>query len=466
MRWIQARDENGQPTMNALATVETIAAVGVSFWVVWHVGLAPLVIGATLAPLLLLRSERSMAMGLRAFKKLSNMCEPETLLAVALCIGLVCGGVVLVVTVFLSLFGRAEFLELLDSLWPTGELPSAAKGLLPLVIIFLAMLAGLIGIIVMLIACASAVFGVRVACTLISLATHPIESISVVPVNWKRVALSENVWVVLEIVPGVNADTELRDRFSVVRYISTYREHAREGLEGYLEFGKDAHIVLILYPILMAILSLGGVAALFLLYVPALLYRFSLKSTSYLYLLLLGVIGVLYGKYRVFGDAPADERLGHASGDRTSLVFGLVTFGYVLVLPIVVMSLARMAGARLPAMPERFAFVADFFTMHPTFGWSNVMQLANAALAVLTLPVAWLAVRRPRIMGVADHGVRLMVFTRGLLTVGLILWFLAVLWHRVGWDGLAEFVSAVVETIRGVRFDPSLPGPVPSEPVA
>ncbi|MEQ8837353.1 MAG: hypothetical protein RID07_11165, partial [Lacipirellulaceae bacterium] len=309
------------------------------------------------------------------------------------------------------------------------------------------------------------VTALRVMVTIATSLRHPIQAICAIPLNWKRVALCDSAAVIPELLPGLREHRVLHGRLSATALTDLFwaqRSHyfpESDELKQLREHGMtfDEGDVFLLVGLPVTVVCL---------YVPALLYRFSLKSTSYLYVLLLGIIGVLYGKYRVFGEAPAKERLALASQDRVSLVFGLITFGSVIVLPIGVIALVRTVRAGLPAIPERFAFIVDFFTVHPTIGWWNLMQLANAALAVLTLPVARLAVRRPRFMGVADHSVRLMVFTRGVLTVGLILWFLAVVWYRVGWDGLTEFFGAVIETIRGIEFNPSLPGPPPSEPVA
>ena len=66
MRWVSSRESVRQGEPSVLAIVETLVAMGLSLWIAVHFATVEhVVIGACVAPLLMLRTDESAALGVR-----------------------------------------------------------------------------------------------------------------------------------------------------------------------------------------------------------------------------------------------------------------------------------------------------------------------------------------------------------------------------------------------------------------
>ena len=69
MRWVSSRESVRQGEPSVLAIVETLVATGISLWIAVRLGtVTHIVIGAGIAPFLLLRTDESAALGISALR--------------------------------------------------------------------------------------------------------------------------------------------------------------------------------------------------------------------------------------------------------------------------------------------------------------------------------------------------------------------------------------------------------------
>lgn len=202
-----------------LAMLETAVAVGISIWLAWHRhSLRHVEVGACLAPLLLLRTERSTELALRWMAGFMRLAKAER--------------------------------DRLDGLQLIAFLFTFALAGVPLVLVV--------------------VRGASIAVTVIQ---HPFLCLRELPSNWRRVVLATDFFCTPELIPGAEQHPLLKT-LELVDWLrfNVWRSSIKERVTTH---------------------STGGamqVAVAVLIYLPAVLYRFSVKATSIIYLPLLFII--------------------------------------------------------------------------------------------------------------------------------------------------------------------------------
>lgn len=215
MRWISDVHSAEREEVTVLAIVETIAAVSVSIGIFVHTGhLYHIAIATCLAPFLLLRTRRSIRNGLRHGNRAARRLD-----------------------------------------WFANDI----VGLLLIPLVF--PLEITIG---------------KVRATLSALFTHPRETISAIPTNWKKIALCTDIGSVPEIMPGIET-MPFRGDIKGIQLGGIYRSIWKD-------FRSDG-FTLISVPIVLLYLIVTLVS---------LAYRWSLKSTALIWSPLLWYMRPVY----------------------------------------------------------------------------------------------------------------------------------------------------------------------------
>ncbi len=238
--WHSTLESADAGVVSALAIAETIAASAVCAWIAWRFGTFHLTVSACVAPLLLLRTPRSVSLALRSFhswfspepvspaeKMSSDEVRP---LSYAAAITIVIGISFTIIVVF-----------------PFGLLASLRY--------------------------AGPVITIRVAATAVTAVTRPLESIAEIPRNWWRAIATIDSYYPLEMLPGAyrRYGSDLHDFETDVALMPW------KGVRSLLASSRGTD--LIVRSIHVSLLS--AVAAVFL--SLAIFYRWSLKGSALIY---------------------------------------------------------------------------------------------------------------------------------------------------------------------------------------
>lgn len=232
-RWHCTPESAAKGEVSALAILETVLATSISVWIAWrHQTTTHLLVGAVVAPFLLLRTEAST---IRAIRCLSDD----------------------------GLGGSA--LDVVAGLMPTMEWTHKGGSKLVLLVKSVAYLLG--GVLLILPAISVVVFVVRVSSLLSESIRRPHKAIVAVPRNWMRYCLATDISHPPEVIPGL--EQEMAEGGHPEAVDLRFGEFiGYSDLKYRTNWDKDLFLVL------------GAVIAI---YVPAYLFRLSLKSTSIVY---------------------------------------------------------------------------------------------------------------------------------------------------------------------------------------
>jgi len=232
IRWHSTPESSDAGEPSVLAIVETLVVSAISYWIAWRWGTVQhIAIGACVAPLLLLRTEESQALAFRLVTGCGNSFERR--------------------------------LNDVERNWAiVARIPLFVVGL-PLIILV-----------------------TKVAATVTMAVCHPVAAFRAIPMNWKRVVLALDFRTAPEPLPGVNQlhETALKQiEFSVFLRFDKSREHMVESLR---EAWRTSEVRVVNTLLLSGLLGL----LLLFIYLPALLYRWSLKASALIYAPLLYVV--------------------------------------------------------------------------------------------------------------------------------------------------------------------------------
>lgn len=161
MRWVSNQESVRKGELSALAIAETLIAMGLSIWIAVRFGtVTHVVIGACIAPFLLLRTDESAVLGIRTLRKAWNWLE--------------------------KLFDRhPAVLVLLTVLIPVP---------------------------------------IRVFATIVTVARSPLAVVRAIPRNWRRIVIATDSRLSPEVLPtpddaGLSDHREMRGRFDLYRWL-------------------------------------------------------------------------------------------------------------------------------------------------------------------------------------------------------------------------------------------------------
>lgn len=317
-----------QGRITVLACVETVLAMSVTAYIAWKTdSLLYIAVPACVAPLLLLRTPYSTAVGLTLWGRYD------------------------------AWVGRVEAWD--DRVRESGTFVSVLSLAAFFVVIFSSSLAAL--------ACRIGAVGTAILC-------HPLTTFGAIPANWRRVALATDLHHAPEMVPGIDKG----DGHSGFRFADAWPEFRR--MTRAPELRRVRHVLSsIVFAVLLVVM-----------YVPTLLYRWSLKSTSVVYFPLLWAAF----KGRRGGDTPAQqlETIATDQGERLVRWYAGIVLIFLTVLPFV------LAAPLHPIIaPVQSAFgvdLVDFWLFTGEIKLWHVVRVINAGITMGLFLFADKALRR------------------------------------------------------------------------
>jgi len=373
---------------SVLAAAESVGAVIFSLWLAWYFQTyTHLVVAIVVAPLLLLRTEESVELGLRwfggfwegidrvaeRFAKLTGITDNNKAAGMFLSlIGLIfiipllwfivpfhSWLLIIVIYVFslLLLFAQAKY-RLLDKLEELGGRLVLVVLLVVLVVVF--------GIVVLVAVVVGSLI-IKFAATTFTcfqqlLLRRSGTCLHVIPLNWYRIVLATDMRHPPELLPGIESPRyqALIDKLSDVRFGKWMR-----GLTTQSDvFGK----------------MLVGIIAI-ILFLPALLYRWSLKSSALFYLPFLWIIGTPARRHRL--QLHLDEQLTLWKESALAMI-GLI-YAFIVVIFFTALPLFFRIKLQHLALPqnELIDLIVPFFM---TFEWEawHVARLLGALITIGT----------------------------------------------------------------------------------
>jgi hypothetical protein len=228
MRWTSTHESVEEEEVSALALFETAVAIGLSWFIYRYVGtLRHVAVAAAVAPFLLLRTPESTELGLRFADTWLSRYE-ET--------------------------ADPTYQKILSS---SGI---GAVFLFPFTMVYLA---GAVFVSVL----------AKILATLVVLLSYPRHTLSAIPQNWRRVVFCTDLNATPELVPGVEREVRLGQPLGLIQLSRRFAQLRKDNAN------RLDVISLTLFGLFMPILL-----------VPAIVYRWSLKSTALVWSPLLWIV--------------------------------------------------------------------------------------------------------------------------------------------------------------------------------
>ena len=360
--WYSTPESVVSKTISLLSFFETAISISIYVWMLSSFGTLHLVLSAILAPLLLLRTNKSTKLGLSfGLPVLEKLWE----------------------------FTRKQYWNIDSDNFRSNHF--SRKALKDSLVIWMLMItsatiAGVISI------------GVRVVATVVILLRHPIESISSIPKNWWRYVACIDIFHPPQLLPGVLecSDNTLFKRYPLSMGMLTSSKVAVTmvhicGPEIPLYVSNDQRIV--------------GFYKFF--YIPSILYRWSLKGSSLIYSPLLWVANSLSNKDLW---VQIDEIL-HLKINKIIRVYSLIILLF-LFSKAFFSTLWNSFLVSLPSINDRVLMEA--FIVPNSFPYWQIASGINASLAwvlLIVLDYAWLKHQRAAHVSVRIYSVIIKIFS-------------------------------------------------------
>jgi hypothetical protein len=223
--WMSTHDTIREERISVLALAETVVAIGLSVWIYFHFSsLSQIAISAALAPFLLLRTPNSTKQAL-------------DIAAVT-------------IRAIVHLFYERILSRLLI---PTSFGATVVTAITGMLLIILSILLFLV-----------LTLAIKIGVSVYNAATRPVESIAAIPSNWRRVVLCTDSATIPEILAGIEEYNEKDNVLGIFRLSNISA--------GMIHSDTQADI-LVLFSFLFLIVV----------YIPSILYRWSLKCTALLW---------------------------------------------------------------------------------------------------------------------------------------------------------------------------------------
>ena len=241
--------------VTVLAIVETVIAVTIAIYIASRRNtLMHIAIAASIAPFLLLRTNDAVEMGIKWFGKMDQLRETWSL-------------------------------ENAYNNFPVN-FPQTVWIIHPLAILIF-MIISYIGLV--------STFMIRIISIIITSTRHPLESFKEIPKNWFRIVVAMDMLYPPEIIAGAElSGLSEYDRWKWSRFISDEIADKKaifrgitisQKFQGYKKF-----LIVLLVVVLAIMFAFSMLVLISIYYIPSLIFRFSLKSTSLIYLPIIWII--------------------------------------------------------------------------------------------------------------------------------------------------------------------------------
>ena len=395
IRWYSTVESAENLEFSVLAVLESICAVSLSLWLTWYFrSYTHVIVAIVLAPLLLLRTEESTRLGLKWFgnslvwfgKIFSQDGKQKNNFTKILYLSVI--GFIIFATILWSLFAVSfwiwlSFTLIFLSSWrwlldlkynALRERKSKFLGVIILVVVVL----GAIAVGLCVITASSLI--IKFIATTFTFFRHPLTSLQAIPKNWYRIVLATDTAHPPELLPGMESRqyNHLIEAFEGIRF--------RPWLENNVNNQNNA-----ILKIFSGILTL-------IIFLPALLYRWSLKSSALFYLPFLWIIGTPAHRQRL--QENLDEQIElwkDTKFNQAGVVYAWIVLIFFTALPLFLRIHLTDLLAISPATGHHLIeTIVPFFVAFEWEAW-HVAQLFGAVITVgVWFYVDILAIQRKR----------------------------------------------------------------------
>ncbi len=275
----------------------------------------------------------------------------------------------------------------------------------------------------------------RITATLVTVFRAPLLSVHAIPVNWRRLSLMIDTGCPPEIMPGIEG-SDRPDVVESLRFSAFRSVFSVDDLESVLE--KVAR-------------GLLGFAIGVILFLPSFFYRFSLKSTSLVYLPLIWLVSG--PKLSEGSQKDYVEDLVESAFERIARYWAVVVLGVFTLLPLTYIALQAA-----PPVWGRSGFIKDYFVPIEIINSWHVTRSLSAAIAIGVFCWAYEIVRKRIKKGHAPASwqvnliwcLKMLQKACALWTIGCGIYLLAV---TVKAEDLPQWRWLPVEVGAGTRVD-------------
>ncbi len=357
--WISSVESADKLQFSVLALVETVLAVSISFYVwftydfYWHI-----IIGLIVAPLFLLRTEKSDNYGLALFEKYH--------LSTALILGLT----VFLILIIIDIITNTDFYYLFcEIFFPKNSLPQdyLLKEYLPIWYNNLYILTPTEMIekqknnynffcIILVSFLLAFHLPIWILKSFTTIKSFSLRSINKIPNNWYKITFSTDIFHPIELMPSIS---KTNSKYKTSKFINKSINTLVRESNGELE------IIVKLIDIITLFLFLFAV------FIPVILFRYSIKSTAWIYLPLLWLI------------IPSEKAdLTEKMKKKTTLPQNYLMFVYSLIIVFICTFLPLFFPQLLEGFELPSTFKTIFFAYPDNFG---IWHITNFLFAMITI---------------------------------------------------------------------------------
>lgn len=439
--------------VSVLAICETLVAISASVYVIYTFGtFLPLLFSLCAAPLLLLRTKVSISFGLKIFLLAGVLLQPKWVIVVALWLSYIVATVLslLVAYQFWDVFWALANL-IFDGVWRIVFLWWAG----PLVLfITFTISSGIICYLVFLIYFAVLfviLLLLKLIATVYGILNSPRDSLIAIPKNWFKIVFCTDICTPPEIFTGIYSDERLKEFFGFIEYFSNLPEEVDDAgseMDSLIPDGLYGFVSAVVWGI---VITLSAISMFLILFLPNLLYRLSLKSTSIAYLPLLYLAEIS------FLDETPRKVLRRAARQPMSAILAAVTFVSHIALPVLLIFTIGYFDATANQKGITIDLVA-YFSFFPNVTLHAMSKALNASLVFLTLWISRWALRSRERLGVSgmrnvDMTIRAVFLIRFFLTLYSIAIFVLIFTRHVDLSDLQHAWEFLRAWLGRITFD-------------
>ncbi len=438
MRLISNTKSARRREVSLLAIIETIGAISCSVWVAVSVNtFVFILLGALVAPLLLLRTQKSTRFGLAVFRPVSKVINAEIVSILNLGFSVVVSFPVSVYFVYRAMSTISE-IEFFQSQIGIGIFFLFIGSLL-LATVFTILTTTIYGVFVV-----GVMLLIKVIATAYGILFCLRQTLIAIPKNWYKIAWCTDICTPPELFPGVSQVPEFVN-FRVSNYIS----EALSSTPNPNEFETSGYFSRpVLKPIGVAIFVsylITVVLITIILYIPAILYRWGLKSTSIIYMPFLYL-----SEISLADKNPRRVLIAFAKQNVSKNYASLVLTSHVLI-PLAFLAFyghLQFHSINSNILPE----LLIYFSFFPEIRLVTMTKIANALLVYFSMWFASYSLRTHS-FNTPEMTLRVIGIFRSFLTLYSILVLVYIINQNVTVEEAYYIWSQILDTLESIEID-------------
>lgn len=454
--------------ISVLSIAETILAVSISIYIIITIqSLLPIFLSLLLAPFLLLKTSTSTNFGLKLFRIFSPIINTEKLFLYTP----ICSAVFSAILTLLYLWVYWDYIT---------DLSESYGGWY---IFFLGRLFGLVIFISFLfyfaIICVSIVsiylicivgilLSIKFIAAAYGLIKSPRDTLIAIPKNWFKIAFCTDIFSPPEVFTGVNKDPILKKMFGIREFFPNTTNNALDAAyEGGDIFGENLVLQIPFLLVMYTVVLLSIIFVVCFLYLPGILYRVNLKSTSIAYLPFLYILHI--GEIS-FARLRAKDLFKFASEQKIAVFFSYVTLLSHTALPVIIIFVFGFVDAYTNSknLPSD---LLGYFSFYPVVNLVAISKILNSGIVLASVGLAKYAFEKYELLNqstvkLIKNSLRLLILCRTILTTYSIIVFVYILSIYVDWNHISHALMFTADVTKQIEFDfrllPKIRGAEPS----